>query len=70
MRTLTQRTETRREIMEGCNNTDVTVVEALMELALTIEEASTRIAEAHDETRLAIERISDEVGRHLKATAA
>lgn len=70
MRTLSERTAARREIMAGCNNTDVTVVEALMELALTIEEASARIADAHDETRQAIDRISDEVGRQLKANAS
>jgi hypothetical protein len=52
--------------MEGVNDRDVTVVEAILELCRTLDEASTRIAAAHNETARAIDLMSDDVGRQLK----
>ena len=66
MRTPSQRQEARRDIMTAVNDHDVTLCEALMELATTIDEASQRIADAHRETARAIDLMSDDVGRQLK----
>jgi hypothetical protein len=66
MRTLSEAQEARREVMKGTDSRDVTICEALMELANTIEEASLRIAEAHRETARSIDLMSDDVGRQLK----
>jgi hypothetical protein len=68
MRTRTERMDERRDVMAGANDQDVALCHALMELCRTIDDASERIAEAHDETRKAIDQMSDDVGRHLKQT--
>lgn len=68
MRTRTERQEARREIMHGVNDNDTTLVEAIMELCRTIDDASERLADAHDETRKAIDALSDDVGKQLKQT--
>jgi hypothetical protein len=60
MRTLTERLETRREIMAGVNDHDTTVVEAILELCRTLDELGERTAAAHHETSEAIERLSAE----------
>lgn len=68
MRTRTERMEARHDVMEGVSDRDVTIVQALLELCRTIDDASERIAEAHDETRKAIDAMSDGIGRQLKQT--
>jgi hypothetical protein len=69
MRTRTERMEDRRDVMEGVADHDVTLCQALIEVCRTIDDASERIADAHNETRLALERMSDAVERQLKQTA-
>ena len=46
MRTLTERSEARPEVMQGVNDHDVTLIEAIMELCRHIDDASERIAAA------------------------
>ncbi len=65
MRTRTERLEARADIMEGANDHDVTLCQALMEVCRTIEEASERIAAAHDETRLAIDGLADRIAKQF-----
>ena len=60
MRTQTQRREARDEVMQGVNDHDATLVEALMEVCRHIDDASERIAAAHAETAAAIERLCAE----------
>jgi hypothetical protein len=52
--------------MEGVNDHDATIVQAILELCATVDDASERTAEAYDETRQAIERMGDAVERLLK----
>jgi hypothetical protein len=59
MRTPTERSEARREIMAGVNDHDTTVVEAILELCRTLDELGERTAAAHHETFEAIERLSE-----------
>jgi hypothetical protein len=66
MRTRSQRIDARADAMDGVNDRDATIVQAILELCATIDDASERVAEAHDETRQAIERMSDAVERLLK----
>ena len=58
MRTLAEREEARREIMQGVNDHDTTIVEAIMELCRHIDDASQTMAAAHRATCAAIERLS------------
>ena len=60
MRTLTERREARAEVMQGVNDHDVTLIEAIMELCRHIDDASERIAAAHAATAAAIERLCAE----------
>jgi hypothetical protein len=57
MRTTSERAAIRREIMDGVNDHDATVVEAIMELCKTLDELGERMAAAHDETFKAIDRL-------------
>jgi hypothetical protein len=68
MRTRTERTEDRRDVMAGVNDHDVTLCQVLLELCSTIDDASERIAAAHDETRKSLDQLADDLGRHLKQT--
>lgn len=71
MRTRTERMEARRDVMQGVNDHDVTVCQAILELCRTLDDAAERLAETNDETRKAIDQLSDDLGRRLKqATAA
>jgi hypothetical protein len=66
MRTRTERIEARRDVMEGVGDHDVTLCQALIEVCRTIDDASERIADAHDETRKAIDQLTDDLAKHLK----
>jgi hypothetical protein len=66
MRTRTQRLDARREIMKGVNDHDTTMVEAILELCDTLDDLGERFADAHDETRKAIDGLADQFGK-LKA---
>jgi hypothetical protein len=68
MRSRTERMEARHDVMEGVGDHDVTLVQALMEVCRTIDDAAERIAEAHEETRKSIDQMSDDMGRHMKQT--
>jgi hypothetical protein len=68
MRTRTERSEARRDVMSGVDDRDVTLCQAILELCSTIDDASERIAEAHDETRKALDQLADDIGRYLKHT--
>lgn len=71
MRTRTERMEARRDVMQGVNDHDVTVCQAILELCRTLDDAAEQLAETNDETRKAIDQLSDDLGRRLKqATAA
>jgi hypothetical protein len=64
MRTRTQRQEARREIMKGVNDHDTTLVEAILELCDTLDDVAERLADASDETRKSVERLSDDLTKH------
>ena len=70
MRTRAERIEARRDVMEGVGDTDVTVVQAILELCATIDDASERIADAQDETRKAIDQFNADVSRNREAWVA
>jgi hypothetical protein len=69
MRTRTQRQEARREIMKGVNDHDTTLVEAILELCDTLDDVAERLADASDETRKSVERLSDDLTKHWKREA-
>jgi hypothetical protein len=69
MRTRTQREEARREIMQGVNDADSTIVEAVLELCRSLDDTAERLEAASEETRKAVERLSDDFGKHLKSEA-
>ena len=69
MRTRTQREEARREIMQGVNDADSTIVEAVLELCRSLDDTAERLEAASEETRNAVERLSDDFGKHLKSEA-
>jgi hypothetical protein len=69
MRTRTQRQEARREIMKGVNDHDTTLVEAILELCDTLDDVAERLADASDETRKSVERLSDDPTKHWKQEA-
>ena len=69
MRTRTQREEARHEIMQGVNDADSTIVEAVLELCRSLDDTAERLEAASEETRKAVERLSDDFGRHLKSEA-
>ena len=69
MRTRTQREEARREIMQGVNDADATIVEAVLELCRSLDDTAERLEAASEETRKAVERLSDDFGKHLKSEA-
>jgi hypothetical protein len=69
MRTRTQRLDARRDVMEGVGDHDVTIVQALMEVCRTIDDASERIAEAYDNTRQAIDQNDDRPSKQEPAWA-
>jgi hypothetical protein len=70
MRTRTQREEARREIMQGVNDADSTIVEAVLELCRSLDDTAERLEAASEETRKAVERLSDDFGKHLKSEAS
>ncbi len=63
MRNASERAAIRREIMQGVNDADTTVVEAILELCRTLDELGQNMAAAQAETRLAIDRMSHDVSR-------
>ena len=69
MRTRTQRQEARREIMQGVSDHDTTLVEAIIELCDTLDDVAERLADASDETRKSVERLSDDLTKQLKQEA-
>ena len=69
MRTRTQREEARREIMQGVNDADATVVEAVLELCRSLDDVAERLEAASEETRKSVERLSDDFSKHLKSEA-
>jgi hypothetical protein len=66
MRTKSERDYALVEIEKAANDHDVGMVLALLELCRRIEEASERIADAHGETTLAIDGLSEGLARQLK----
>jgi hypothetical protein len=58
MRTLNERQDDRKELMQGVSDADVTVTEAILELCRTIDDASERIVEGFSK---AIARAADEI---------
>jgi hypothetical protein len=69
MRTLAQRIEARREVKQGANDSDCTLIEALVELCTTMDDAAQTIAAAvamaQDETRRSLDTLRDEVTAQL-----
>jgi predicted transcriptional regulator len=70
MRTRAERMEARRDVMQGVDDRDVTVCQAIMELCRTLDDVAERLETSTDETRKAIDQLSDEVGKAVKAAAA
>jgi hypothetical protein len=70
MRTRTEREDALTEIEQAANDHDVMMVRALLELCRRIDEASERVADAHDETRQAIDALSESLNRRLQAVAS
>jgi hypothetical protein len=69
MRTRAERMEARRDVMQGVDDRDVTVCQAIMELCRTLDDVAERLETSTDETRKAIDQLSDEVGKAVKAAA-
>jgi hypoxanthine-guanine phosphoribosyltransferase len=69
MRTRAERMEARRDVMQGVDDRDVTVCQAIMELCRTLDDVAERLETSTDETRKAIVQLSDEVGKAVKAAA-
>ena len=69
MRTRTQRIDARTDVMTGVNDHDTTLCQALMELCATIDDAAERTAEAHEETRKAIDQLGDALTKGLRQAA-
>jgi predicted transcriptional regulator len=61
--------EARRDVMQGVDDRDVTVCQAIMELCRTLDDVAERLETSTDETRKAIDQLSDEVGKAVKAAA-
>jgi predicted transcriptional regulator len=61
--------EARRDVMQGVDDRDVTVCQAIMELCRTLDDVAERLETSTDETRKAIDHLSDEVGKAVKAAA-
>jgi hypothetical protein len=70
MRTRTEREDALAEIEKAANDHDVGMILALLEICRRIEEASERVAGAHDETRQAIDGLSESLNRRLRAVAS
>jgi predicted transcriptional regulator len=70
MRTRSERMAARQDVMHGVNDHDVTVCQAILELCRTLDDVAERLETANDETRKAIDQLSDEVGKAVKAAAA
>jgi hypothetical protein len=68
MRTRTERGEARRDVMNGVDDRDVTLCQAMMELCRTLDDVAERLAESNDETRKALDQLADDLGRHLRQT--
>jgi hypothetical protein len=68
MRTRTERSEARRDVMNGVDDRDVTLCQAMMELCRTLDDVAERLAESNDETRKALDQLADDLGRHLRQT--
>ena len=66
MRTRTERSEARRDVMNGVDDRDVTLCQAMMELCRTLDDVAERLAESNDETRKALDQLADDLGRHLR----
>lgn len=66
MRTRTERTEARRDVMDGVGDHDVTLCQAIMELCRTLDDVAERLAAANDETRKALDQLSDDLGKTLR----
>jgi hypothetical protein len=66
MRTKSERDYALVEIEKAVKDDDVMMVRVLLELCRRIEEASERIADAHGETTLAIDSLSESLARQLK----
>jgi hypothetical protein len=58
MRTPSQRLADRREVMQGVNDSDATICEAILELCRTLDDASERAVEAQVDLRQTIEQLS------------
>ena len=69
MRTRSERMAARHDVMEGANDHDVTLCQAIMELCRTLDDVADRLELANDETRKAIDQLSDDLGKHVKAAA-
>jgi hypothetical protein len=68
MRTRTERSEARRDVMNGVDDHDVTLCQAIMELCRTLDDVAERLAESNDETRKSLDQLADDLGRHLRQT--
>jgi hypothetical protein len=68
MRTRTERSEARRDVMNGVDDRDVTLCQAIMELCRTLDDVAERLAESNDETRKSLDQLADDLGRHLRQT--
>ena len=75
MRTRTQRIQdrasTRPILMQepAVMLTHATIVEAVLELCRSLDDTAERLEAASEETRKAVERLSDDFGKHLKSEA-
>jgi hypothetical protein len=56
MRTRAQRIDARTDVMEGVDSRDTTIVEAILELCATIDDAAERVSESQAATGAALER--------------